>query len=144
MFEKRVLESIGLQVELPMILEVDNKGVFDLANNWSVGGWTRHTTSESMKTSLGQKIWRRILRIFFRFYEVSLPRKTVGGTTKRNHYLIWRRNSEVMYEVHYLIFPYNFFMTWNDVSVLRSCMTSTTSYYLIITSSGFSFICAHS
>jgi hypothetical protein len=44
MFEKRVLESIGLQVELPMILEVDNKGVFDLANNWSVGGRTRHTT----------------------------------------------------------------------------------------------------
>ena len=113
----------------------------------SVDCWivsTSFVASESMKTSLGEKIWRPILRIFFRFYEVFLPRKTVGGTTKRNHYLIWRRNSEVMYEVHYLIFPYNFFMTWNDVSVLRSCMTSNTSYYLIITSSGFSFICAHS
>jgi hypothetical protein len=25
-----------------MVLEVDNKGVVDLANNWSVGGCTRH------------------------------------------------------------------------------------------------------
>ena len=38
----RLLESIGLQVELPMFLEMDNKGAVDLANNWSVGGRTRH------------------------------------------------------------------------------------------------------
>ena len=38
----RLLESIGLQVELPMLLEMDNKGAVDLANNWSVGGRTRH------------------------------------------------------------------------------------------------------
>ena len=37
-YQKNLLESIGLQVELPMILEVDNKGAVDLANNWSVGG----------------------------------------------------------------------------------------------------------
>ena len=29
-------------VELPMILEMDNKGGVDLANNYSVGGRTRH------------------------------------------------------------------------------------------------------
>jgi len=44
LFEMRILESIGLKVKLPMILEVDNKGVVDLANNWSVGGRTRHAT----------------------------------------------------------------------------------------------------
>ena len=44
LFEKRVLESIGLKVRVPMILSVDNKGVMDLANNWSVGGRTRHVT----------------------------------------------------------------------------------------------------
>jgi len=33
---------MGLQVELPMVLEMDNKGAVDLANNWSVGGRTRH------------------------------------------------------------------------------------------------------
>ena len=29
-------------VEFPMILEVDNQGAVDLANNWSAGGRTRH------------------------------------------------------------------------------------------------------
>jgi len=37
-----VLESMQLKVKLPMILEIDNKGTVDLANNWSVGGRTRH------------------------------------------------------------------------------------------------------
>ncbi len=31
----KIMISIGLKVELPMILEMDNKGVVDLANNWS-------------------------------------------------------------------------------------------------------------
>ena len=41
-YQKNVIESIGLQVELPMILECDNKGAVDLANNWTAGGQTRH------------------------------------------------------------------------------------------------------
>jgi hypothetical protein len=41
-YQKHLLESMTLQVELPMILEVDNKGTVDLANNWSAGGRTRH------------------------------------------------------------------------------------------------------
>ena len=39
---KNVLETMGLTVKLPMILEMDNKGAVDLANNRSVGGRTRH------------------------------------------------------------------------------------------------------
>ena len=42
LYVKNVLESIGLKVKLPMILEIDNKGAVDLANNWSIGGRTRH------------------------------------------------------------------------------------------------------
>ena len=38
----RLVLSLGLKVELPMLLEMDNKGAVDLANNWSVGGCTRH------------------------------------------------------------------------------------------------------
>jgi hypothetical protein len=38
----RLLDSIGLSVELPMLLEMDNKGAMDLANNWSMGGQTHH------------------------------------------------------------------------------------------------------
>jgi hypothetical protein len=37
-----ILESMGIKVKLPMILEMDNKGAVDLANNWSIGGRTRH------------------------------------------------------------------------------------------------------
>ena len=37
-----LLQSLGLEMELPMILAIENKGVVDLANNWSVGGRTRH------------------------------------------------------------------------------------------------------
>lgn len=42
MYVYRILTSIGLEVELPMILEMDNKGAVDLANNYSSGGRTRH------------------------------------------------------------------------------------------------------
>ena len=34
--------SMGLKVKLPMILEMDNKEAVNLANNWSIGGLTRH------------------------------------------------------------------------------------------------------
>jgi hypothetical protein len=47
LFEKRVLESLGLKVKVPMVLRVDNKGVVDLVNNWSVGGRTRHITTKA-------------------------------------------------------------------------------------------------
>ena len=39
---KHLLESMGLQVELPMILEIDNQGAVDLAANWSADGRTCH------------------------------------------------------------------------------------------------------
>ena len=42
MYVKRLLESINLRVEMPMILEVDNKGAVDSINNYSVGGRTQH------------------------------------------------------------------------------------------------------
>jgi hypothetical protein len=42
MYQRNTLESIGLKVELPMFLEMDNKGAVDLVNNFSVGGRTKH------------------------------------------------------------------------------------------------------
>ena len=42
MYCYRIVTSLGLKVELPMVLEMDNKGAVDLANNYSVGGRTRH------------------------------------------------------------------------------------------------------
>ena len=42
LYAKKILESIGLKVKLPMILYMDNQGAIDLVNGWSVGGRTRH------------------------------------------------------------------------------------------------------
>jgi hypothetical protein len=42
LFIMRIIESMGLRVKKPMILEIDNKGSKDLVNNWSVGGRLRH------------------------------------------------------------------------------------------------------
>ena len=39
---KKVIESMGLKVELPMTVEVDNKGAVDLINGWSCSGGTKH------------------------------------------------------------------------------------------------------
>lgn len=40
----RIMTSMRLKVKVPMLLEMDNKGVVDLANNFSSGGRTRHLT----------------------------------------------------------------------------------------------------
>lgn len=42
LFTMRVLESIGLKVKKPMLLEIDNKGAIDWVNSWSVAGRMRH------------------------------------------------------------------------------------------------------
>ena len=38
----KVLQSMLLKVELPFVVEVDNKGAVDLINGWSIGGGTKH------------------------------------------------------------------------------------------------------
>jgi hypothetical protein len=42
LYAKNLIKSIGLKVELPMILEINNKGAVDTINSFSVGGRTRH------------------------------------------------------------------------------------------------------
>jgi hypothetical protein len=46
LYVMRVLESLGLKVKKPMILEMDSKAAVDLANNWSIGGRLRHVEVE--------------------------------------------------------------------------------------------------
>ncbi len=41
-YAKHVLESLGHQVETPMVLQMDNKGAVDLIDSFSIGGPTRH------------------------------------------------------------------------------------------------------
>ena len=42
MFAMWILESMGLKVKKPMVLNIDNQGCIDLINSWSAGGRTRH------------------------------------------------------------------------------------------------------
>ena len=42
LFVKNMVESIELEVEMPMTLWLDNKGVVDITNGWTIGGRTRH------------------------------------------------------------------------------------------------------
>ena len=42
LYAKHAVESMGLKVELPMVLEMDNKGAIDHSNSWSVGGHMCH------------------------------------------------------------------------------------------------------
>jgi hypothetical protein len=45
---KNVLESLGLNVKLPIVSEMDNQGAVYLANNWSIGGRIRHIDVRSV------------------------------------------------------------------------------------------------
>jgi hypothetical protein len=44
LYVKKVMESVSLEVELPMVLYMDNQAAVDLANGWSIAGrraiWT--------------------------------------------------------------------------------------------------------
>ena len=41
------LESIGLHLELPMVVEMDNSGAVGIANSWNFGGCTCHVDLRS-------------------------------------------------------------------------------------------------
>ena len=38
----KLLESLGLEIELPMVMHVDNKGTVESVNGYSVGGRMTH------------------------------------------------------------------------------------------------------
>ena len=42
LYVMRLLESMGLLVEYPMEIKIDNSGAVGLANNWSIEGRTKH------------------------------------------------------------------------------------------------------
>jgi hypothetical protein len=48
LFAKQIIESMGLKFKVPMIPSVDNQGVRELVNNWSVGGRTWHVATKEM------------------------------------------------------------------------------------------------
>ena len=39
---EKLIESLSLQVKLPMVVRVDYRGAVELANGWNVNGGTKH------------------------------------------------------------------------------------------------------
>jgi hypothetical protein len=48
-YQKNMLKSIGLKVELPMVLEMDNKGAVNQINSFSVEDCTQHIDVKQQK-----------------------------------------------------------------------------------------------
>jgi hypothetical protein len=62
MFAYHTMTSMLLRVELPVILYIDSQGTVDLANNWSVGGRTRHVdVKQNYLCELKEKGFIRVL-----------------------------------------------------------------------------------
>ena len=57
---------MGLQVELPMVLKIDNNGAADLENNWSADGQTSHIKThmfflrDMKKEGIIKTVWTKL------------------------------------------------------------------------------------
>ena len=46
MYAAHVIESMGLQVDWPIVWDSDNKGALDILNSWTLTGRTRHIATK--------------------------------------------------------------------------------------------------
>ena len=69
----------------PMVLTVDNKGAKDLANNWSVGGQTKHIEvrfyflRELKEAGLIQTVWQHGINNCADLFTKNLDGAVFGG-----------------------------------------------------------------
>ena len=84
LYTMRLLESMELKVKKPMILEIDNKGAVDIANNWSAGGRTRHIKMNFLRDLKEQGIIK-IIWISGEENEADLFTKNLGGPAFNKH-----------------------------------------------------------
>ena len=86
MFAMRIMNSLGLKVQLPMIIEVDNKGAVDIANNWSVGGRTKHVdTKQFFVRQLKEEGLIKVQWIAGKDNDADLYTKNLPGPDFRRH-----------------------------------------------------------
>jgi len=85
-FVWKIIKSIGLKVKLPVILELDNKGAVDIANNWSVAGLTKHIdTKQYFIRQLKEDGIIKVRWIPGKIYEADLYTKNLSGPDFRKH-----------------------------------------------------------
>jgi len=86
LFIWKIIMSIGLKVKLPMILELDNKGAVDIANNWSVAGRTKHI--DTKQYFIRQQKKDGIIKVRWiagKINEADLYTKNLPGPDFRKH-----------------------------------------------------------
>lgn len=80
----RLLEFMGLKVQKPMILEIDNKSAVDLANNWSAGRRTRHVKLNFLR-DLKEEGILKVIWIAGTKNEADLFTKNLSGPEFNKH-----------------------------------------------------------
>jgi hypothetical protein len=86
LYMMKILQSMKLEVELPFIVEVDNKGAVDLVNGWSTTGGTKHMDVRIM--FLRQLKENKILKVTWqptKDNEADIFTKNVDNATFRRH-----------------------------------------------------------
>ena len=82
----KLIESIGLKVKKPMIVQSDNKGAVDLINGWSVGGGTKHMDVRIMfLRELKESLMIRVEWISTSENESDIYTKNVDNQTFKKH-----------------------------------------------------------
>ena len=101
LFVMRILKSMQLQVELPMILEVDNKGAVDIANNWSVSGRTKHIdTKQYFLRQMKEEGIIKVIWIPGIINDSDIFTKNLPGVDFRKHAKIFCGNDKYMKTNH--------------------------------------------
>eukprot|EP00957_Ditylum_brightwellii_P123804 9437578-Ditylum_brightwellii.AAC.1 len=86
LYAMHVIEGIGLKVAKPMILETDNHGFCDLANNWDVAGRTRHETVQwNFLRELKEQGVLRVIWIPGEKMPSDMSTKNLPGSLFRKH-----------------------------------------------------------
>ena len=85
LFIMKLLESMGLKVKKPMILEIDNKGTVDLANNWCSSGKTRHVNELNFLTYLKEEGLIKVIWIAGTDNDANLFTKNLAGPAFNKH-----------------------------------------------------------
>ena len=99
LFQKHLVESMGLQVELPMILEIDNKGAIDLANNWSATGRTKHVdVRHHFLRDLKEEGIVKFKWISTKENSSDLFTKNLGGASFEKHAAVYCSDSQIKEE----------------------------------------------
>ena len=86
LFGKELIESMGMTVQLPMIIYIDNRGAVDLFNGWSIAGNTRHiATRLSFVRELKDEGIIEIQWVSTNDNEADMFTKNLDGSTFMKH-----------------------------------------------------------